>query len=150
MGLPVFLGCIDDLEGVAVDVGGVAWQLARRFWPGPLTLVLRKAPSVLSIVTGDRDSVAVRVPYHPVALALIREFGGPVTGTSANLHGGPDPLTVAEVSEALGDACQVVLDGGPLPEGVSSTIVDVSNGIAKLLRNGPIPWSEVESVAGMV
>ena len=146
MGMPVFIADISDLANVARDVPELATELARRFWPGSVTLVLKKAHVVPSRLTGGQDSVAVRVPDHPIALALLRALGRPVTGSSANISGGPDPVTASHVRESLGGACDIVVDAGPAPLGVPSTIVDLREGVPRLLRAGAVPWEAVESV----
>src|SRR3981081_205711 len=123
--LIVHLGDIDQIERVA---GGnvVSARLAERFWPGPLTLVLPKRPSVPPEVTAGLQTVAVRVPAHPVAQALLLGAGGPLAAPSANLFGRPSPTRAAPVLEDLDGRIDAVLDGGPTPVGVESTIVDVS------------------------
>ena len=146
MGLPLLLAGVEVLETVAVDIPRVAWALARRFWPGPLTLVLRKAPAIPASVTGGKESVAVRVPDHSVALNLIKKLGRPITGTSANISGDPNPVTAEQVRESLGGTCDLILDGGLVPLGISSTIVDVSGPSPRLIRAGAIPWEAVESI----
>ena len=144
MGLPLLIADSADLDTIAIDIPEVARELALRFWPGPLTLVVKKAPHIPALVTGNRDSVAVRVPNHPLAIVLIDRLGGPVTGTSANLTGGPDPLSAKQVCEFLGTACDLVLDGPPPPDGIRSTIVDVSGRWPRLIRAGAVPWESVE------
>jgi L-threonylcarbamoyladenylate synthase len=144
MGLPIFIASQKDLDTVAVDIPQVAQDLASRFWPGPLTLVLKKSPWIPDIITGNRESVAVRVPNHPLAIAIISSFGRPVTGTSANFSGGTPPITAEEVVKPLADLCDMVLDGHPKPEGISSTIVSVLEPQPKLLRIGAVTWESIQ------
>ena len=144
--LPLLLGNIDDLEQVVADVPAEARVLADHFWPGPLTLVLKKCAAVPDIVTGGRDSVAVRVPNHPVPLALVGDLGRPITGTSANPSGWPDPLTAAEVGEMLGDRVDCIVDWGPAAAGTPSTILDLTGRTPRLLREGAIALDTLRSI----
>ena len=124
--LIVHLPSAEHLPQWARDLPEEAWALARRFWPGPLTLVLTRRPEVPLEVTGGQETVALRVPAHPVALALLRAFGSGLAAPSANRFGRVSPTTAADVIEELGDAVALVLDGGPCPVGVESTILDLS------------------------
>jgi len=126
MALPVLLGSTQDLKKVAINITDMAWKLVEHFWPGPLTLILEKSPQVHSIVTGGRDSVAVRMPDHYVPLTLVQELGSPVTGTSANPSGGPDPVAAVDVRRLLGEKVDYVVDGGPATRGSPSTILDLT------------------------
>src|SRR5262249_10346235 len=117
------------------------------FWPGPITLVLPRAPGVPDIVTAGLRTVAVRVPAHPVARAVLAEAGVPVAAPSANLFGHIKPTPASPVADQLGDEVDLILDGGQSPVGVESTIVDLSDERPALLRPGAI---EVERVAEVV
>ncbi|HEY8945600.1 MAG TPA: L-threonylcarbamoyladenylate synthase [Polyangiaceae bacterium] len=132
------------LSAFAREVPGSAARLSRAFWPGPLTLVVRKGPRVSPLVTGGRDTVAVRVPQHPVALALLRTFGGAVAAPSANRFGCVSPTTAAHVQADLGSDVDCVLDGGAANVGVESTIVDVSGEHARVLRLGGVSIEAIE------
>ena len=145
MGLPLLLSHSDMLHQVSSAPPPLALLLAEEFWPGSLTMIVPKASAVLDQVTGGHDTVAVRVPDHPMALSLIGALGRPVTGTSANVTGGPDPTTAEQVREQLGVSCDIVLDGGEAAIGVSSTIVDLSGARPTLVRPGAVPWEEIES-----
>lgn len=139
--------------GAAFAVGEAdarARALAERFWPGPLTLVLplRAGAAVAPEATGGRGTVAVRVPAHPVARALLEAAGFPLAGPSANPHGRLSPTLAAHVREDLGDAVDLVLDGGPAAVGLESTIVELAAGPPALLRAGGIPVEDVERAAG--
>jgi L-threonylcarbamoyladenylate synthase len=127
----------------------IAERLAARFWPGPLTLVLPRAPEcpVAELATAGLDSVAVRVPAHPVARALLQAFGGPVVAPSANRSGHVSPTTAAHVLADLRGRVDLILDGGPAPVGVESTIV-ACLGAPLLLRPGGIPRTEIERELG--
>jgi len=122
----------------AAGVPPVARRLMDDFWPGALTLVMKKAPVVPAITAGGRDSVALRIPAHPVALDFIRECGGPVVGPSANRSGRPSPVTPADVLDELGDDIDAVLDAGPAPLGMESTVLDLTAVPPALLRPGPV------------
>lgn len=120
-----------------------AERLARRYWPGPLTLVLPKARAIPDIVTAGLPTVGIRVPNHPLALALIHEAGVPIAAPSANKFMGLSPTSAEHVREAFGDAVPV-LDGGPCKVGIESTVVSITSGKITLLRPGMISIEEVE------
>lgn len=122
--------------------------LAERFWPGPLTLVLPKAGRVPHIVTGGLDDVAVRIPAHPVALALLRASGLPIAAPSANRSTEISPTTAEHVVKALGDRVALVLDGGPTTVGIESTVVDLAGDQPRLLRPGMVTVREIEAAIG--
>ncbi len=130
------------------DVPEAAALLAAAFWPGPLTLVLKRAPGVIDAVTGGQDTVGVRVPYHPVALDLLHAFDGGVAAPSANLFGCLSPTSPEHVLAELGDRVDLVLDGGACQVGIESTIVDVSGPQPRLLRPGGIGLAALEAVVG--
>ncbi|NOU23757.1 MAG: threonylcarbamoyl-AMP synthase [Methyloglobulus sp.] len=133
----------------AIEIPEIAWKLAERFWPGPLTLVLNKKPDVPAEVTGGQATVAVRIPAHPVALSLLRAFGGGVAAPSANRFCRISPTHASHVLEELGDAVDLILDGGSCQVGLESTIVDLSSGQPKLLRPGQINRLDIEKVLQM-
>lgn len=146
--LIVHIGGADQLDAWVEDVPETARLLAERFWPGPLTLVLRRGSRVPLEATGGLETVAVRVPDHPVALALLAEFGGGVTAPSANRFGQVSPTTAAHVRAELGDAVDHVLDGGPCTVGVESTIVDVTGDTPTILRPGGVTREALEEALG--
>lgn len=127
-----------ELERVARDIPPLARTLAASFWPGPLTMVLQAAPGVPRETTGGLDTVAVRVPDHPVAIALLREAGVPVAAPSANRSGRPSPTAADHVMADLGGRIDAVVDGGPCTIGVESTVVDVRNPDPMVLREGAV------------
>jgi L-threonylcarbamoyladenylate synthase len=142
--IPLLIAQAGDIPKVAVQVPEIAWRLAERFWPGPVTLVLPKADTVLDVLTGGSVSVAVRVPAHQVALQLIAMLGVPLAATSANLSGQPEAVTAEEVREALGERVRLILDGGRCPGGVASTVVDVTV-VPPLIRRRGALVNEVEA-----
>lgn len=127
-----------------------AERLANRWWPGPLTIVLPKAMGIPSEVTAGLDTVALRVPAHPVALALLRACGFPLAAPSANRSGEISPTSAAHVSQGLGERVPMILDGGPTSVGIESTVVDLSGPQPVLLRPGMITRTELEAVIGPV
>jgi L-threonylcarbamoyladenylate synthase len=122
--------------------------LAERYWPGPLTLVLPKHPNIPSMVTAGLDTVGLRVPSHPMALALIREAGLPIAAPSANKFQQLSPTTAEHVRRVLGDAVDMILDGGPTTVGIESTVVSLAGDEPLLLRPGIIAATEIEAVTG--
>ena len=130
----------------ASTVSPVAQCLADAFWPGPLTLILPKAGSVSDLVTGGQASVGLRIPSHPIAQALLKAFGSGIAAPSANRFGRISPTTAAHVKEELGDAVDLILDGGACEVGLESTIVDVTRGHPIILRPGMITSSDIEAV----
>ncbi len=136
------------LDRWAVDIPAAAGKLAAAFWPGPLTLILRRHPAVLDAVTGGQDTVGLRVPNHPLALQLLREFDGGVAAPSANRFGRVSPTTAAHVREELGDAVAMILDGGPCAVGIESTILDLSGSEPRILRPGMLDANAIGAVLG--
>lgn len=142
----VHLASIDQLEDWALTVPDQALALARKFWPGPMTLILKKSDKVLPAVSGGQDTVGLRIPSHPVALSLLKEFNSGVAAPSANRHGKISPTTAEHVKSELGDLVAKVLDGGQCSVGIESTIVDLSGEMPRILRPGMITLDEIESV----
>ena len=142
-----------DMAG-AFDLAGQiptsARELAQRFWPGPLTIVVLKKAMVPELATSGLPNVALRVPAHPVAQALLRAFGGPLAAPSANRFGRISPTDAQAVQTELGDAVPLILDGGPCGVGLESTVIFLSEHQPVLLRAGGIPLEEIESVIGPI
>ena len=141
--LPLLIADISQLTLVAEPAYGINLFLARRFWPGGLTLVLPKAASLPSYLA-QGSTVAVRMPNHPVCLSLIRGLGTLVIGTSANLSGNPPALAADEAKQQIGDKVDLVIDGGRCSGGVESTIVDTTGETVLILRQGIISPHEIE------
>lgn len=146
--LIVHLGEALQIEDWARDIPDAAWQLARAFWPGPLTLILKRARHVSDRVTGGQDTVGLRVPGHAVALALLREFGGGIAAPSANRFGRVSPTLAEHVIAELGPAVDAVIDGGPTAVGLESTILDLSAVQPRVLRPGVIMPAVLAVVLG--
>ena len=144
----VHLGNVSQLEQWATDIPDSAYTLAQAFWPGPLTLILKRHASVSDAVTGGQDTIGLRIPGHPIALALLNAFGGGIAAPSANRFGRICPTTAAHVREELGAAVDCILDGGPCQVGIESTIVDLSAEGARVLRPGGISAAALEAVLG--
>ncbi|HZP93800.1 MAG TPA: L-threonylcarbamoyladenylate synthase [Burkholderiales bacterium] len=142
--LIVHLAAMSALKRWAREVPRAAWLLAERFWPGPLTMILKRAPHVPDVVTGGQDAVGLRVPSHPVAQRLLHAFDGGIVAPSANRFGRLSPTTAQHVREELGDAVDLVLDGGPCTVGIESTIVDLSGDRPAVLRPGHVTARQIE------
>jgi L-threonylcarbamoyladenylate synthase len=138
----------DQIGQWARDVPAAASQLAEAYWPGPLTLVLPRLAGVLEVVTGGLNTVALRVPRHPLALELLRQFGDGVAAPSANRHGRVSPTTAQHVWKEMGESIDLVLDGGPCQVGIESTIVDFPQGGMRILRPGNITAADLHRVTG--
>lgn len=149
----VHVGAAEALVNWAREIPAAAWALARAFWPGPLTLILKRLPDVLDAVTGGQDTVGVRCPAHPVALTLIRTSGLALAAPSANLFGRVSPTTAAHVHADFAHGDLLILDGGPCEVGVESTIVDLTRidqlHALVLLRPGAIGPQALAAVAGL-
>ncbi len=148
--LPVLLAKISQISELAHPIPEIAWELAYKFLPGGLTLVLPKLASVSSVVTGGGNMVALRVPNHPVPQALVEGLGSPIVGTSANLSGEPPAMSAQEVFSQFDARIDLVIDGGPCSGGKESTIVDLTGDKARILRQGAIPVEEIKKVCGEV
>lgn len=142
--LPILASSIDSVEKIAF-LSQEAKKIAKRFWPGPLTLVAPKKPALPDLVTCKLNSVGVRVPKHDVALQLISLSNGLLVGTSANKTGEKPPRTAHEAAQ-LGEEVDVILDGGPATLGVPSTVVDLTSKKLRILREGPISFKEISEV----
>jgi len=148
---PVIVHLADAVQAAnwAREIPEAAQKLARKFWPGPLTVILKRASDVSDVVTGGQDTVALRVPSHPVALQLLARFGGGIAAPSANRHGHVSATTAAHVRREFGNAVDCVLDGGEADVGIESTIVDLSGRQPVILRPGWINQAAVEEALGV-
>ncbi|MBI3165799.1 MAG: threonylcarbamoyl-AMP synthase [Chloroflexi bacterium] len=134
--IPILIGDLSDLDKVGFDIPNMALRFAARFWPGPLTCVIPKKPTLPRAVSAT-STIAVRIPNHPDALALLRA-AGPMAVTSANISGSPNPLTAQDVYDQLNGRIPLILDGGKTPGGIPSTLVDCTGEKPVILREGPI------------
>ncbi len=146
MALPVLLADWGQLPAVARELPDSARALAEAYWPGPLTLVLLRAKTLPLRLTAGGDTVAARVPGHPAPRALARRLGRPITGTSANISGAPDPQTLDELRRQVGGRVDCVVNAGPPPAGAASTIVDLTGKAPRLIREGAIPFAEIAAL----
>ncbi len=144
----VHVANIDAARDLTPEWTDAADALARAFWPGPLTLVVRKSPAIPAIVTAGGDTVGLRVPAHPVALALLHEADIPVAAPSANLSNQVSPTSAAHVLRGLGDRVDLIIDGGDTHVGIESTVVDVTGGVPRVLRPGMLSRESIAEVVG--
>jgi L-threonylcarbamoyladenylate synthase len=141
--LPVIVADEGDVSALVEEIPSAATDLMRKFWPGPLTLVFRAAPSVSSRLTAGTGKIGIRVSSHPIARFLAAGLAGPLTATSANPSGGPECSSAAAVIQALGDLPDAVIDGGATPGGAGSTILDITLSPPPILREGVIPGGQI-------
>ena len=147
MPIPLLLPDTESVETLCMDIPPSAWRIAERFWPGGLSLVLRRAPIVPDAVTAGGPTVAVRVPDQPKVRELMRQLGAPLAATSANRHGQAPSITAGHALDALGGCVSLVLDGGRCPGGMASTVLDMTVLPPAILRHGPV---SVEALSELV
>ncbi len=147
--IPLLLARAADLALVTEYVPPRAHRLIESFWPGGLTLILPKGEAVPAIVSANGPTVAVRLPDHPLTLALIAALDAPLAATSANLAGHPSPVTADEVVRGLGEGVDLIIDGGRCPGGVPSTVLDLTTEPPLVLRQGAVTREEIQAVLGM-
>ncbi len=146
--LIVHVASVEHARQWALELTEVGEKLARAFWPGPLTLIVKRSERASDAVTGGQDTVGLRVPSHPLALELLQLFGGGVAAPSANKFGKVSPTTASHVRNELGDEVELILDGGNSSVGVESTIIDVTQSPPRLLRPGGISREAIEALLG--
>jgi L-threonylcarbamoyladenylate synthase len=147
--IPLLVADLAMATRLVGDFPRPAARLAERYWPGPLTLLLPAPRGIPRLLTAGTGRIGLRAPDARVALALILRLGGPVTGTSANRSGGKDPVEADEVLRQLGDQVDLILDGGPVPLGRPSTVVDVTTSPPVIVREGLIPQEEILALLGL-
>ena len=148
--LSLLIESVDQASELAWPVPEIFFLLARRFWPGPLTIIVKADPKLPLKVTANTGNVALRVPSAEVPLAIVRAFGQPITATSANLHGASECTNAHEVRDQLGDCLPLIVDGGESPRDMPSTIIDLTdeNGGWRILRRGAIPAEQIVELLG--
>lgn len=146
--LIIHIESIKYLEKVAIRIPAIAYRLATHFWPGPLTLILKKHPSIPDLVTSGKDTVGIRVPNHPLALALLQNIPFPLAAPSANPFGSISPTTAEHVDSYFKDDLEVILNGGPCEKGIESTIIGFEGNEPILYRHGSIAIEEIEKITG--
>jgi L-threonylcarbamoyladenylate synthase len=143
------LGSFDQLPEWCIDIPKAAETLAKAFWPGPLTMVFKRSAKALDAITGGQDTVAIRIPNHPVALALLKEFGGGLIAPSANRFGKVSPTRAEHVSRQFADQISLILDGGACEVGIESTIVNLTSRNIEILRPGMISSAQIAECLGI-
>lgn len=146
--LIIHLPNVEALPNWAIDIPDEAWLLAKAFWPGPLTLILKRHPHVPLLVTAGQETVALRIPNHPLALALLEHFAGGIAAPSANRYGRISPTRAEHVTEDLGEAVAYILEGGPCTVGIESTILSLVGSEPVILRPGSINAQSCANVLG--
>ncbi|MFC2029536.1 L-threonylcarbamoyladenylate synthase [Chloroflexota bacterium] len=147
--IPLLLPDKDAVSTLCTSIPPVAWRLADAFWPGGLSLILRRSPAVPDIVSAGGPTVAVRVPDHELVRELCRRLGGPLAATSANGHGQPPPVTADEVEAGLPGGVHYILDGGPCPGGIASTVLDLTQSPPRILRRGPVTGDQLSALVSL-
>lgn len=145
----VHVGSIDQLNQWAKDIPDYALKLAKTFWPGPMTLILKKQKSVLDAITGGQDSVGIRIPSNPIMQKVLQRFDGGLAAPSANRFGHISPSSARHVKQSLGDNVDLIIDGGPTSIGIESTIIDCTGNHPRILRHGMITENDIEKAAGL-
>jgi L-threonylcarbamoyladenylate synthase len=147
---PVIVHLADavQIEDWAIDIPEAAWLLAAAFWPGPMTLILRRGYRASDLATGGQGTVGLRVPAHPVAHALLREFGGGIAAPSANRFGRVSPTRAEHVLQERFENLEMILDGGPCQIGLESTIIDLTRGQPAILRPGAVTAEQIAAMLG--
>jgi L-threonylcarbamoyladenylate synthase len=146
MALPVLLADLKQIEEIVINFTPAAKRLAEEFFPGALTIILLKSANVPDIIAGGGKTIAFRIPNHPVPLALVKELGKPIVGTSANLSSQPSAHTADEVRKQIGDKIDMVIDGGKCPGGIESTVIDLSGEKPVIRRQGAIPIEKLRKI----
>ena len=151
--LIVHIGQLSQLDQWAIDIPDYAIALARDYWPGPMTLILKRSTKAKDFITGGQDSVGIRIPANPIALALLHEFTGGIAAPSANRFGAISPTTAHAVNDEIGEflnpAKDLILDGGPSLVGVESTIIECLEDLPRILRPGAITEEMIEGSTGL-
>ena len=145
--LSLLIESVDQAETLIESLSDDFYALAEKFWPGPLTVIVKASSKLPLKVTANTGNVAIRVPDSAIALGLVRAAGTPITATSANLSGASECTTAAEVRDQLGDRIPLIVDGGTTPRTVASTIVDLSDGMKwRVIREGAVPIDQITEI----
>lgn len=146
----VHLSDISQLDQWASEIPELALKLAERFWPGALTLILKRNKKISDVITGGQDTIGIRIPSHPLAQQLLQEFGGGIAAPSANKFGRISSTTAEHVKKNFGEEIEMILEGGPCEVGIESTILDLSGDMPRLLRPGSIDQKLLSTVLNSV
>ena len=149
MALPLLLADPMDLTDWCRDIPELAWKLVETLWPGPLSVILYRADAIPDVVAGKGDTIAVRIPDHPVPREVVRRLGAPITGTSANISGQEPPLNIDSVREHLGEHIDYFIGEGNLPMGVPSTIIDLTRPVPLVVRQGAVSLNTLHEILGV-
>ena len=141
---------IEQVKSLVLSFPNIAKMLAHVFWPGALTMVLKKAPHLSKCLSGGGDQIGIRIPGNKICLELLKRCGVPFTSTSANISGQKNPISAQEVLENFGNKLDLIIDGGMSPSRIPSTVVAVENDAITLIREGAIPKFEIEQVIGNI
>jgi len=145
--ISVIIGDANDVRGLVEEIPEFALHLMERFWPGALTIIFKASPEVSHLLTAGTGKIGIRLSSHPVATALAKKLGHPLTATSANLSGKHECTSADEVIQGIGDQIDAVIDGGQTPGGSGSTIIDVTTDPPAILREGVIPKNKLTNSA---
>jgi len=148
--LPVLIADWENMKNAACDIPSLAHRLAEHFWPGPLTIILHKSPAISDLVTAGKPTVGLRVPAHELTRSVLRQADSPVVVTSANISDHSAACTPQQVLAGLGSAIDMLIDDGPCPGGIPSTVLDLTVSPPQILRDGPISRHQLEQVTGQV
>ncbi len=148
--LPVLIADFERANTAARQIPSLAQRLAEHFWPGPLTLILHKSPVISDLVTAGQPTVGLRVPDHELTRSVLRQANFTVAVTSANLSGQPEAVSPRQVLATFGDLLDLVIDNGPCPGGIPSTVLDLTASPPQILRDGPISRQQLERITGQV
>ena len=148
--LPILIADAGDIVQVAVDIPSCVSELADRFWPGPLTIVLCKSSRISDLATAGRSTVGLRVPDHELTRSILRRADFPVAVTSANMSGAPEVTTPQQVVAALGGQIEMLIDDGSCPGGLPSTVLDLTCSPPRIVRSGPVIRQGLEAVVGPI
>ena len=144
--LPILIAQHSNLKNWAIDIPKIAEKLTKKFWPGPLTIILKRAAHIPDIITGGRDTIGLRCPKHPITQEILQAFPDGLAAPSANLFGKPPPTNAADVEKALGNKIDLIVDGGTCETGSASTIVDLTSIPPKILRQGSITQEMIDDL----
>ena len=149
MAIPLLLADPMDLTDWCKDIPELAWKLLETLWPGPLSVILHRSDAIPDVVTGKGDTIAVRIPDHPVPREVIGRLGAPITGTSANISGQDPPLNIDSVRKHLGEHIDCFIDTGNLPMGVPSTVIDLTRPVPLVVRQGAVSFNTLHEILGV-